>query len=545
MSQNQESLKFDIIIIGAGPAGLATAIRLAQLAKQQQKEYSICIIEKGDAVGSHILAGAVLETRSLDELIPNWRELGAPIITQATKDQFLFLTQHHSFKLPTPPHMRNNGNYIISLSQLCRWLADEAEKLGIQIYPGFAATEILYDAKQHVIGVVTGAKGISKNGTHKTNFQPEMNLLATYTVLAEGSRGSLTKKVIAKYQLSNNSDPQTYALGIKEIWEIPATQHKSGLVIHTVGWPLDAHTYGGGFVYHLDPNLVAVGFAVGLDYQNPYLSPYDELQRFKQHPHIYKMLKAGRCIEYGARVINEGGLQSIPQVFFPGGALVGCAAGFLNVPKIKGIHTAIKSGMLAAEAIDYALQSKVPPAHLITYSQALKKSWVWDELTAVRNIRPGFKKGLWCGLIYAAFDTYIFRGKTPWTLHNKFDHKQLKLASNCQPINYPKYDGTISFDKLTALRLANINQNSDQPAHLKLNNLDTPITINLQLHAGLEQRYCPANVYEFINNSQNTPYLQINAQNCIHCKACDIKDPTQNITWTTPEGGGGPNYINM
>jgi len=545
MSETQENLQFDVIIVGAGPAGLATAIRLAQLAKQQQRAYSICILEKGAAVGSHILAGAVLEPRSLNELIPNWRELGAPIVTPAITEQFLLLTATNSFKLPTPPQMRNHGNYIISLSQLCRWLATQAEQLGVQIYPGFAASEILYDAKQQVIGVVTGDNGVAKNGEHKANFQPGMHLYANYTVFAEGSRGSLTKKVIAQYQLQNNSDPQTYGLGIKEIWEIPAVQHKSGTVIHTLGWPLDSHTYGGGFIYHLDPNLIALGFVVGLDYSNPYLSPYEELQRFKQHPHIRKILEAGRCIEYGARVINEGGLQSIPQVFFPGGVLVGCAAGFLNVPKIKGIHTAIKSGMLAAEAIHTALQQSEKLTNLTAYSQALKNSWIWSELKTARNIRPAFQKGLWFGLAYAAFDTYILRGKAPWTLHNKADYKQLRSASSCKPINYPKHDGTISFDKLTVLRLANINQSADQPPHLKLTNHQTPIRINLKVYNGPEQRYCPANVYEFVSNPQSQPYLQINAQNCIHCKACDVKDPTQNITWTPPEGGGGPNYINM
>jgi electron-transferring-flavoprotein dehydrogenase len=545
MSENQDNLKFDVIIIGAGPAGLATAIRMAQLAKQQQREYSICILEKGATVGSHILAGAVLEPRSLNELIPNWRELGAPLTTPATNDQFLFLTATNHFKLPTPPQMHNQGNYIISLSQLCRWLADQAEQLGIQIYPGFAATEIVCDANQQVIGVITGDNGVAKNGEHKANFQPGMHLLADYTVFAEGSRGSLTKKVIEKYQLQNSSDPQTYGLGIKEVWEVPAEQHKSGTVIHTVGWPLDSHTYGGGFLYHMDPNLIALGFVVGLDYSNTYLSPYDELQRFKQHPHIRQTIANSRCIEYGARVINEGGLQSIPQVFFPGGVLVGCAAGFLNVPKIKGIHTAIKSGMLAAETIHEALSQEQKPINLTTYGQALKSSWIWSELKTARNIRPAFQCGLWFGLAYAAFDTYILRGKAPWTFHNIADYKQLKPAIKCKPINYPTYDGVINFDKLTALRLANINQSADQPPHLKLSNPKTPITINLEMYAGPEQRYCPANVYEFVSNPHSAPYLQINAQNCVHCKACDVKDPTQNITWTPPEGGGGPNYTNM
>jgi electron-transferring-flavoprotein dehydrogenase len=545
MEQTRESMQTEVLIIGAGPAGLATAIHLAQLAKAQQKELSITILEKGAAVGSHILAGAVLEPRSLNELIPNWQELGAPIMTKAQQDSFLFLTEQRSFKLPTPPQMHNEGNYIISLSQLCRWLATQAENLGVQIFPGFAATEVLYDENQRVIGVATGDAGISKAGVKKPNYQPGINLLAKYTVCAEGSRGSITKTIINTFDLQKNSDPQTYGLGIKELWEVPSAQHKPGTVIHTIGWPLDQATYGGSFIYHLDPNIIALGFVVGLDYSNPYLSPYDEMQRFKLHPTIKAMLQNGRCIEYGARVINEGGLQSIPQLYFPGGLLVGCAAGFLNVPKIKGIHTAIKSGMLAAESIYAALGLPEPPAELTSYTAAIEASWIWPELKSVRNIRPGFKHGLWFGLANAALDTYILRGKAPWTMHNHADYNQLKLAANCAPINYPKYDGKITFDKMTSVQRSHTNHEEDQPPHLQLKDPTIPITVNLAKYQAPEQRYCPAGVYEIIQTANRDPYLQINAQNCVHCKACDVKDPTQNITWVPPEGGGGPNYSNM
>lgn len=540
----KESLQFDVVIVGAGPAGLATAIRLAQIAKLNQQELSICILEKGATVGAHIIAGAVLEPRSLTELIPNWQALGAPISTPATHDSFWLLTENSSITLPTPPQMCNQGNYIISLSQLCKWLAQQAEDLGVQIFPSFAATEILYDPSNRVIGVGTGDVGINKNHTKKPSYQPGINIFAKYTVFAEGSRGSLTKQIIHKFALQKDSDPQTYGLGIKELWEVPAAQHKSGTVIHTIGWPLDAATYGGAFIYHLDPNIIALGLVVGLDYVNPYLNPYEELQRFKQHPKIKKMLEHGRCIEYGARVINEGGLQSIPKLIFPGGLLVGCAAGFLNVPKIKGIHTAIKSGMLAAESISQGLQQTSIPAELTDYTSKIQQSWIWPELTAVRNIRPAFKYGLWFGLGYAALDTYILRGKAPWTLHNHADYAQLKPANQCQIINYPKHDGIISFDKLTLLQRANVNHADDQPAHLLLKDPQLAISVNLDRYQSPEQRYCPAGVYEILYREQK-PYLQINAQNCIHCKACDVKDPTQNITWVPPEGGGGPNYTGM
>ncbi len=544
MDQNRESMQVDVIIVGAGPAGLATAIRLAQLAKQSQQELNICILEKGATVGAHIIAGAVLEPRSLNELIPNWQQLGAPINTAALHDHFLLLTKQHSIRLPTPPAMSNHGNYIISLGDLCKWLADQAEQLGIQIFPGFAATSALYDEQQRVIGVATGDAGIAKDGRHKANYQAGINIFAKYTICAEGCRGSLTKNIIHKFNLHAASDPQTYGLGIKELWEVPAAQHKSGTVIHTIGWPLDSATYGGSFIYHLDPNIIALGFVIGLDYSNPYISPYDEMQRFKTHPKIKAMLQGGRCIEYGARAINEGGLQSIPQLYFPGGLLVGCAAGFLNVPKIKGIHTAIKSGIIAADNVFAEINKPHPIAELKQYQTAIQQSWIWQELSSVRNIRPAFNNGLWFGLGYAAIDTYLLRGKAPWTLRNHADYSQLKPAVECNPIVYPRYDNVVTFDKMTSVARSNLNHSDNQPAHLVLKNPHTPVDINLNIYAGPEQRYCPAGVYEFLQRD-NKYYLQINAQNCIHCKACDIKDPTQNINWVPPEGGGGPNYSGM
>jgi len=544
MPQARESMQTDVLIIGAGPAGLATAIKLAQLAKTNNSPLSIMVLEKAAAIGAHILAGAVLEPRSLNELIPDWQAKNAPLNTKAVHDELLLLTANNSFRLPTPPSMRNTGNYIISLGQLCRWLATQAESLGVQIFPGFAATQVLYAANAQVIGVSTGDMGVDKTGNKKPNYQAGINILAKYTVCAEGSRGSITKEIINKFNLQQDSAPQTYALGIKELWEIPAAQHKAGTVIHTIGWPLDINTYGGSFIYYLAPNLLALGLAVGLDYRNPYLSPYDEFQRFKLHPKIKTMLQNGRCLEYGARVINEGGLQSLPKLYFPGGLLVGCAAGFVNVPKIKGIHTAIKSGMLAAECIIAELQKPEINNEIITYSAAIKNSWIWQELKQVRNIRPAFKYGLWFGLSYAALDTYILRGKAPWTFSNHCDNLQLQAAHKFKPLNYPKYDGTISFDKMSSLLRANIQQSHDQSCHLVLKDPLAAITINYAIYNSPEQRYCPAGVYEIINNA-GAPYLQINAQNCIHCKACDVKDPTQNINWLPPEGGGGPNYNRM
>jgi electron-transferring-flavoprotein dehydrogenase len=546
----RDTMEYDVVIVGAGPAGLSAAIRLAQLANQTQKTFRICVLEKAAEIGAHSLSGAVFEPRALHELIPDWQNKNAPLQTFALHDEFLLLTQTKSFKLPTPPQMQNKGNFIISLGLLCKWLAKEAENLGVEIFSGFAATEILYNEKNEVIGVATGDVGIDKNGQKKTSYQPGIALHAKYTLLAEGARGSLTKTLCKKYHLQDASNPQTYGIGIKEIWEIPKEKHKLGTITHTVGWPLQADTYGGSFIYHLDHNKISIGFVVGLDYANPYLDPYQEFQRFKQHPAIRSLLEGGQRIAYGARALNEGGLQSIPKLVFPGGLLIGCAAGFLNVPKIKGNHTAMKSGMLAAETI-FQEFTKKHPRHdrcLNHYETAIRDSWIWTELYKARNIRAVFrgKYGLWKGLIYAALDTYLFRGKAPWTFrHHQADHLALKKAAQCKPIHYPKPDGKISFDKLTSLQFSNTYHEADQPVHLQLQDNTMPIKTNLALYDAPEQRYCPAGVYEIIKAPDNKPYLQINAQNCLHCKTCDIKDPMQNINWVPPEGGGGPNYSEM
>ncbi len=537
---SRESMEFDVIIVGAGPAGLSAAIRLAQL----DKTLNICVLDKGAQVGAHILSGAVLEPRALNELIPDWKQKNAPIHTAVTQDQFLLLTEKKSFRLPTPSQMHNQGNYIISLGKLCRWLAEQAESLGVNIFPGFAATDIIYDGNR-VCGVTTGDKGVDTQGNPTARYQPGMDLLAKQTVFAEGCRGSLTKKLIKQFDLGKNSSPQTYGLGIKELWEIPQELHKPGLVMHSIGWPLDNKTYGGSFVYHLEKNLLAIGFVVGLDYQNPYLNIYEEFQRFKLHPTIYPLLEKSKRIEYGARALNEGGLQSIPKLTFPGGLLIGCAAGFLNVPKIKGIHNAMKSGMTAAENIVPFLK-KNTTQECIAYSENIKKTWVWKELHQVRNIRPAMTWGLWPGLAYAAIDTYILRGHAPWTFKNHADHLQLKKASQCKKLVYPKHhDNQITFDLPTSLYLADIQYEENQPYHLKLAHRQVAIDINLKLYDSPEQRYCPAGVYEIIYDTNNNPRLRINGSNCIHCKACDIKDPTQNITWTPSEGGSGPHYREM
>jgi len=534
----RESMEFDIIIIGGGPAGLSAAIRLAQL----KKDLNICVLDKGAEIGAHILSGAVLEPRALNELIPNWEKEGAPIHTEVTKDQFYILSEINSFRLPTPSPMRNHGNYIISLSQFCRWLGKYAENLGINIFPGFAGKELIYE-EGTVRGVITDDKGIDKNGNPTTHYQPGMNLYAKQTIFAEGCRGSLTQMLINRYQLNKNSDPQTYGLGIKEIWEIPEEYHEAGKVIHSVGWPLDSKTYGGSFIYHFDKNLLLIGFVVGLDYQNPYLNPYEEFQRFKTHAFIRPILEKGKRIAYGARSLNEGGFQSIPKLTFPGGLLIGCAAGFLNVPKIKGIHTAMKSGILAAESIVSEWDKN--PIECQTYSDNIQQSWVYAELKKVRNIRPAMHWGLGLGLAYAALDTYILRGKAPWTLHNHADYLQLKPAKECQKIEYPKHDNQVTFDLMNSVFLTNSIHDENQPCHLKLINPNLPISVNLEIYAAPETRYCPAGVYETVCDAESKPYLQINAANCIHCKACDIKDPKQNIVWTPPEGGCGPQYTMM
>lgn len=540
MRTDRESMEVDVVIVGAGPAGLSCAIKLKQLANEAGKDIMVCVLEKGSEVGAHLLSGAVLETRALDELLPDWKENGAPISVEAKKDSFRYLTKNKSWWMPTPPQMHNKGNYIISLSQLGRWMAEQAEEAGVEIFPGFAAAEILYNEDGSVKGVATGDMGIGKDGEKTDMFEPGMELHAKQTIFAEGCHGSLTKQLIEKFDLRKDSDPQTYALGVKEIWEIDPAKHDQGRITHTTGWPMDSKTYGGSFIYHLDNNRVSVGYVTALDYENPYLSPFEEMQRFKTHPAIKPLFEGGKRIAYGARTLVEGGFQSLPKLTFNGGMLIGDTAGFLNVPKIKGNHCAMKSGMLAAEAVFEAMEAgEIAGQEITAYTDKYKSSWIYKELYKVRNVRPGFQKGFWFGFFHAAFQT-LGGWMLPYTMKNHADYAQLKPAELCTPIDYPKPDGVLTFDRLSSVFLSDTAHEENQPSHLKLKDESVPVNVNLAKFAGPSQRYCPAAVYEFVGDK-----FVINAQNCVHCKTCDIKDPSQNITWTVPQGGGGPNYSLM
>ena len=546
----RESMQFDVVVVGAGPAGLAAAIRLKQLAAGRSRDISVCVIEKGSEVGAHILSGAVMDPRALAELFPDWQKLDAPLNAPVSEDRFLFLTADSALRVPNfllPACFRNHGNYVISLGDVCRWLGRQAEGLGVEIFPGFAAADVLYDAGGTVQGVATGDMGIGKDGKPTAAYQPGMDLKAKYTFFAEGCRGHLGRRLQERFQLRAGADPQVYGIGLKELWEIRPERHQQGLVIHTAGWPLAADTYGGSFLYHMESNLVAIGFVVGLGYANPYLSPYEEFQRYKTHPAIRPTLEGGKRIAYGARAISAGGLQSLPKLVFPGGCLIGDDAGFLNASRIKGSHCAIKSGMLAAEAAFDALAAGRAGDELTAYPEAFRGSWLHDELHRARNFKPWMAKGLYTGTLMVGIDQVVFGGRAPWTLHHQHaDHETLLKKTAVTPIDYPKPDGVISFDRLSSVFISNTNHSEDQPCHLTLKDASVPVRVNLELYDAPEQRYCPAGVYEIVREADGSqPRLQINAQNCVHCKTCDIKDPTQNIVWVAPEGGGGPNYPNM
>ncbi|HAT38649.1 electron transfer flavoprotein-ubiquinone oxidoreductase [Polynucleobacter necessarius] len=544
----RDSMEYDLVIVGAGPAGLTAAIKAKQLASASSKELSVCILEKGSEIGAHILSGAVMDPKALTELFPNWKELGAPLDTPVTQDQFLFLTSDHSYQIPNwllPHCFKNEGNYIVSLANVARWLGQQAEALGVEIFPGFPAADILYNEKGAVCGVITGSMGLDKKGKPTEQFQLGMALRGKYTLFAEGARGHLGKQLISKFTLDLDSDPQSYGIGIKELWEVEPSKSKPGLVVHTAGWPLESDTYGGSFLYHLDDNKVAVGLVVGLSYKNPYLSPFEEFQRYKLHPKIREIFEGGKRISYGARALTAGGLNSLPTPAFPGGALIGCDAGFLNASRIKGSHAAIKTGMLAAEAVVAAINESRSADVPTAYSAAFQHSWLHTELNQARNFKPWMSKGLYLGTLMVGLEQKILGGNIPWTVHLKHaDHECLEPATQHQPINYPKPDGKITFDRLSSVCISNTNHAENQPVHLTLKNTSIPVDVNLKTYAGPEQLYCPAGVYEYIE-TEGKPRLQINSQNCVHCKTCDIKDPSQNIIWITPEGGGGPNYASM